>query len=77
MVKSGSSKCLQHPVCCKYLKEKWKAFGCKVYLAGLLTYVVFLVSLNVYAFKIPSYEESINNQGQKDLLKANYLHDRG
>ncbi|XP_046842360.1 transient receptor potential cation channel subfamily A member 1-like [Xenia sp. Carnegie-2017] len=66
MVKSGSYKCLQHPVCCKYLKEKWKAFGFKVYLVGFLIYVVFLVSLNVYAFKIPSYEESINNQELPD-----------
>ena len=36
-------------------------FGWKVYSATLLIYVVFLISLNVYAFGIPSYKESLEN----------------
>ncbi|CAB4008909.1 transient receptor potential cation channel subfamily A member 1-like, partial [Paramuricea clavata] len=64
MIRMNCYRCLCHPVCCKYLKEKWMDFGWKVYSASLLIYLVFLVSLNVYAFGIPSYQESRENKGE-------------
>ncbi len=61
MLRTNCYRCLCHPVCCKYLKAKWREFGWKVYSASLLVYVVFLISLSVYAFGIPSYQKSLEN----------------
>ena len=64
MIRNNCYNCLCHPVCCKYLKAKWMEFGWKIYSASLLIYIVFLVSLNVYAFSIPTYQESLGKKGR-------------
>ena len=63
MLQNNSYKCLRHPVCCKYLKAKWREFGWKLYSASFVLYSAFLISLNVYAFGIPSYEKSFESSG--------------
>jgi hypothetical protein len=68
MLKTQCYSCLCHPVCCKYLKAKWMEFGWKIYSASLLVYLVFLISLNVYAFGIPSYQESTEKKGIMYIL---------
>ncbi|XP_028413558.1 transient receptor potential cation channel subfamily A member 1-like [Dendronephthya gigantea] len=62
MIRNNCYNCLCHPVCCKYLKAKWMQFGWKIYSASLLIYIVFLISLNVYAFGIPTYKESLEKK---------------
>ncbi|XP_046848681.1 transient receptor potential cation channel subfamily A member 1-like isoform X1 [Xenia sp. Carnegie-2017] len=67
MLRNSSYQCLCHPVCCKYLKAKWMEFGWKVCTTSFMFYFLFLVSLNVYAFGIPSYKASV---GKDELPNA-------
>ncbi|XP_046848105.1 transient receptor potential cation channel subfamily A member 1-like [Xenia sp. Carnegie-2017] len=60
MLRNDSYQCLCHPVCLRYLKNKWMEFGWKMNIASFMSYFLFLVSLNVYAFGIPSYKASVD-----------------
>ncbi|XP_046848679.1 transient receptor potential cation channel subfamily A member 1-like isoform X2 [Xenia sp. Carnegie-2017] len=68
MVLFKSYKCLRHPVCCKFLEEKWKELGCGLYMIRLFFYMAFLISLNVYATNIPPYNPSVKST---ELPEAN------
>ena len=72
MLRNSSYQCLCHPVCCKYLKAKWMEFGWKVYTTSFMFYFLFLVSLNVYAFGIPSYKASVGKDGNVKI-NQNYI----
>ena len=73
MLETKCYSCLCHPVCCKYLKAMWMDFGWKVYSVNLLIYLVYLISLNVYAFNIPTYEYSKKNEGRNILKLFTFL----
>ena len=73
MLKANCYSCLCHPVCCKYLKAKWMDFGWKIYSVSLIIYLVYLISLNVYAFNIPTYEVSEKNKGKMFVKRLTFF----